>query len=208
MKISFCFLFLLHMNNIIKRGCFSSLLKMWHNIFGIKKHWCKSPPNLFEPTVIGWVWFPHHRTFTLQSHFSLYESKNKKLTSKEIENSFAGNICRCTGYRPIADAFKSFATDADQRLLDKIFDLEDLSILKQCGVKCVKQCPHKNAKNVEDENDFTFVNENKMIEVEYGTQRTWYRAYSLDDVFKAMANGDYKLIAGNTGQGKSVMIDR
>ncbi|KOB76483.1 Aldehyde oxidase AOX1 [Operophtera brumata] len=109
-------------------------------------------------------------------------------------------MCRCTGYRPIADAFKSFATDADQRLLDKICDLEDLSILKQCGVKCAKQCPHKNANKVEDEDDFTFLNDNKMIKVNYGTQRTWYRAYSLDDVFKAMANGEYKLIAGNTGQ--------
>ncbi|XAR60238.1 Aldehyde oxidase [Bertholletia excelsa] len=36
-----------------------------------------------------------------------------KLTVSEAEKSIAGNLCRCTGYRPIADACKSFAADID-----------------------------------------------------------------------------------------------
>ncbi|OMO91072.1 Aldehyde oxidase/xanthine dehydrogenase, a/b hammerhead [Corchorus capsularis] len=36
-----------------------------------------------------------------------------KLTVSEAEKSIAGNLCRCTGYRPIADACKSFAADVD-----------------------------------------------------------------------------------------------
>ncbi|XP_022153774.1 indole-3-acetaldehyde oxidase-like [Momordica charantia] len=36
-----------------------------------------------------------------------------KLTVSEAENAVSGNLCRCTGYRPIADACKSFASDVD-----------------------------------------------------------------------------------------------
>lgn len=45
--------------------------------------------------------------------YSLLEN-NPKPTEEEIENYFDGNICRCTGYRPIFTAFKSFAADASE----------------------------------------------------------------------------------------------
>eukprot|EP01127_Copromyxa_protea_P020548 TRINITY_DN6897_c0_g1_i1.p1 TRINITY_DN6897_c0_g1~~TRINITY_DN6897_c0_g1_i1.p1 ORF type:complete len:1483 (-),score=356.31 TRINITY_DN6897_c0_g1_i1:3-4016(-) len=32
-------------------------------------------------------------------------------TKEEVEKYFDGNLCRCTGFRPILDAFKSFATE-------------------------------------------------------------------------------------------------
>ncbi|XP_047028790.1 probable aldehyde oxidase 2 [Helicoverpa zea] len=75
--------------------------------------------------------------------YSLYESKDGDLTSEEIENSFASNMCRCTGYRPIADAFKTFAKDADQKLLTKLSDIEELDIVKSCGLKCAQSCSHR-----------------------------------------------------------------
>lgn len=43
---------------------------------------------------------------------------------KETENSFASNLCRCTGYRPILDTFKSFASDAPPMMKTKIKDIE------------------------------------------------------------------------------------
>ncbi|CAD6220310.1 unnamed protein product [Miscanthus lutarioriparius] len=42
-----------------------------------------------------------------------------KLKVSEAEKAFSGNMCRCTGYRPIVDACKSFASDVD---------LEDLGL--------------------------------------------------------------------------------
>jgi xanthine dehydrogenase/oxidase len=35
-----------------------------------------------------------------------------QITEEEIEENLAGNLCRCTGYRPILAAFKTFATEA------------------------------------------------------------------------------------------------
>lgn len=50
--------------------------------------------------------------------------QGKRLTMKEIENSFGSNICRCTGYRPILETFKSYATDAPEHHLKGIHDIE------------------------------------------------------------------------------------
>ncbi|XP_064292368.1 uncharacterized protein LOC128674487 [Plodia interpunctella] len=145
----------------------------------------------------------------IMNMYSVYESKNKKLTMEEIENSFASNICRCTGYRPIADAFKTFATDLDERLRCKMLDLEDLSILKPCGVKCKDKCAHKKDKTdnmsltetAEEEWCVLEKGNNKMIVIDCGSHK-WTKAYSLEHVFQAISdNNDYKLIAGNTGQG-------
>lgn len=57
-----------------------------------------------------------------ESLFSLLESKGE-VTVGDVNESFDGNICRCTGYRPILDAFKSFAVDAPKDLL-KCGDIE------------------------------------------------------------------------------------
>ena len=60
--------------------------------------------------------------------FSLFHSlreKNPNATAQEIEHILDGNMCRCTGYRSIHDAFKSFATDASDNIKKTLSDIED-----------------------------------------------------------------------------------
>ena len=51
----------------------------------------------------------------VMSLYGIIASKPNALpTMEDIEEGFDGNLCRCTGYRPILDAGKTFAGDTDQ----------------------------------------------------------------------------------------------
>lgn len=63
----------------------------------------------------------------IMSMFAL--SKNKPKANKEdVLESLAGNLCRCTGYRPIIDAAMSIS--GDKPLLDQFAELEQQTIAK------------------------------------------------------------------------------
>ena len=47
------------------------------------------------------------------SMYALLRSSETPPTEEQIEESLAGNLCRCTGYRPIVDAFRVFAKTDD-----------------------------------------------------------------------------------------------
>ncbi|XP_055686273.1 uncharacterized protein LOC129791793 [Lutzomyia longipalpis] len=121
--------------------------------------------------------------------YGLMEHKGGKVTMEDVENSFGSNICRCTGYRPILDAFKSLAADADEKLLAQCRDIEDLP--KKCpksGLKCEGKC-HA----VAEKKSF------KLSEA-----REWHKVLNLEDIFaifKASGDKSYMLVAGNTAHG-------
>lgn len=46
----------------------------------------------------------------VMSMYALTQNKPRP-TVPDIEEALAGNLCRCTGYRPILDAFSTFACD-------------------------------------------------------------------------------------------------
>ena len=77
----------------------------------------------------------------VMNFYTLLENKSAP-TSQEIEDHLDGNMCRCTGYRPILEAFKSYgASDFDEKksfcrkpTKQELMDIEDL-----CKTKTSKQ---------------------------------------------------------------------
>ncbi|XP_045537007.1 xanthine dehydrogenase-like [Papilio machaon] len=135
----------------------------------------------------GWVMAMH----------SLLQS-GKKLTMLEIEQSFGSNICRCTGYRTILEAFKTFAVDAPAS--KRIMDIEDLHICKRKGDGCKKtNC---------DDYDWCMVlkeevNKASTVHIKLEDGRDWYRVYDLNEVFNILVSkgqDSYMLVAGNTAK--------
>ncbi|CAG9788240.1 unnamed protein product [Diatraea saccharalis] len=119
----------------------------------------------------------------------------------EIEKSFGSNICRCTGYRPILQAFKKFAKDAPNSL---IADIEDLKICEKTNKICNNSC---------DADDWCFVsdnlNQNNVIKITLKDGKKWFRVTKTSDIFdiwKTEGNADYMLVAGHTSIG-AVPID-
>ncbi|GFG40150.1 hypothetical protein Cfor_02488, partial [Coptotermes formosanus] len=136
--------------------------------------------------------------------YSLIEGK--QVTMKEVENSFGGNICRCTGYRPILDAFKSFSVDATPDLLKQVQDIEDVYKIKICP-KNGKRC----SGNYNNHEDYMSCNGAEIIPRKFvspirlqlqGAQ--WFKVTKVAEIFEIFDRvGDvsYRIVAGNTGQG-------
>ncbi|KAG4129755.1 hypothetical protein ERO13_D09G100800v2 [Gossypium hirsutum] len=125
-----------------------------------------------------------------------------KLTVSEAEKSIAGNLCRCTGYRPIVDACKSFATDVDME------DLGFNSFWRKGESNEVKlsRLPPYNCNYVTRVFP-EFLKKETAVGPNLGSERYhWYSPVSLEELqclLQMEANGgtSMKIIVGNTGMG-------
>ena len=101
-------------------------------------------------------------------------------SQKEFEEHLCGNICRCTGYRPILDAMKTFSACSKN-----VGDIEDLS-------DWVKVCPM--------ETSACSATGNCKIIVQDG--KSWFRPDNLESLTQYIENlskeNEYKIVAGNT----------
>ncbi|KDP42925.1 hypothetical protein JCGZ_23867 [Jatropha curcas] len=124
-----------------------------------------------------------------------------KLTVNEAEKAIAGNLCRCTGYRPIADACKSFAADVD---------MEDLGLNsfwkkgEPQEVKIGRMPPYNQEictfpEFLKTEVKFPLLLDSKRC--------SWHQPCSFEELqslLKTFGNGpefQMKLVVGNTGTG-------
>lgn len=148
-----------------------------------------------------------------------------KLTVSEAEKAIAGNLCRCTGYRPIVDTCKSFAADVD---------LEDLglnSFWKKGEKGAIEKLPPhrregictfpdflksevKSASTVFSSSLQRYPSNLIMIQshISNNIENTslvkghWYRPHRIDDLYKLLSCNDVdkshvKIVVGNTGSG-------
>ncbi|XP_058054257.1 uncharacterized protein LOC131205952 [Anopheles bellator] len=128
----------------------------------------------------------------VMSMHSLLEAKNGQVSMEEIENSFGGNICRCTGYRPILDAFKALAVDADEKLQRKCPDIEDLTgKCPKTGSACAGRCS-------------TAGGNRDRFHMRFQENREWYRVNNVSEIFvifETIGDRPYTLVGGNTAHG-------
>ncbi|PNT73993.1 hypothetical protein BRADI_1g06200v3 [Brachypodium distachyon] len=133
-----------------------------------------------------------------------------KLTSCEAEHAVSGNLCRCTGYRPIVDACKSFAADVD---------LEDLGLNSfwKKGCADVGKLPEYSAGSVCTFPEF-LKSEIKSSTVDQNTGDVsapaaiagdgggWYHPKSIEELHSLFESNWFdtnsvKIVASNTGAG-------
>ncbi|KAK3874524.1 hypothetical protein Pcinc_020543 [Petrolisthes cinctipes] len=162
--------------------------------------------------------------------------RNESLTSSEAEKSLDGNLCRCTGYRPILDAFKSLTVDGDERLKDRLHDIEEAH--KPCCLKGKGGCKGKSQRGSKCKAQCDGVDEGSgggggsgvdkgsgggggsgekspstpaqhRVRVKAGNTQ-WYQPITLQevcDILNTLSEGDaYQLVVGNTAQGVYVTM--
>ncbi|XP_066268460.1 uncharacterized protein [Branchiostoma lanceolatum] len=120
-------------------------------------------------------------------------SANPQPSRQEVENHFDGHICRCTGYRPILDAMKSFAADADPEKGGCI-DIEDL---------CKHLCPTTG--DVCNGATVNGVNGTRSLRCSQNGV-TWYSPTTLEQLYSLLeqhstSQDRYKLVCGNSAAG-------
>uniref|UniRef100_A0A240PPU5 FAD-binding PCMH-type domain-containing protein n=1 Tax=Anopheles epiroticus TaxID=199890 RepID=A0A240PPU5_9DIPT len=122
--------------------------------------------------------------------YSLLESKQGAVSMEEVENELGGNICRCTGYRPILDAFKSLASVSEKELPD----IEELKICPKTNTACSAKCPAA-ASLIEPE---------CPVHIVANDDREWHKVFAVEEIFSIFSKigtKPYMLVGGNTAHG-------
>lgn len=134
----------------------------------------------------------------IMSIYSLLEQNDGRITMKQVENSFGGNICRCTGYRPILDAFKTLTIDKP------IGDIEDAA-----ATSCFRSKKLTRYRHIPISCDSKTLGELcNTLHLTFCDSRVWHRVVTLQQLLDTVRTikDEYMLVAGNTAHGKNFKI--
>ncbi|XP_055348665.1 uncharacterized protein LOC129595632 [Paramacrobiotus metropolitanus] len=119
-----------------------------------------------------------------------------QLTKQLVENGFDGNICRCTGYRPILDAFKSFAKSDSDEDAKNCLDIEDHRTPPCVKSRhCPGRCGNGHQTQVEVCSLPKTITENAF---------PWYKPTSLNEAYQLIKTNpgtSFYYVVGHTGIG-------
>ncbi|KAJ3707261.1 hypothetical protein LUZ61_010966 [Rhynchospora tenuis] len=128
-----------------------------------------------------------------------------KITVSEVEKAVTNNLCRCTGYRPIVDVSKSFASDVD---------LEDLGLnifWNRRSDASVEKLPRYCIGSVCTFPDFLKSEIKSLLSIKKNSQIEnsrvgWYRPESIEELYELLNSdvyntGNVKVVVANTSSG-------
>ncbi|KAJ8045856.1 Xanthine dehydrogenase/oxidase [Holothuria leucospilota] len=148
----------------------------------------------------------------VMSMYSLLRNNPEPLMA-DIEEALIGNLCRCTGYRPILEGFKTFTKqccggiDQEGCCQKKQLSAEEKGLgLTNTLIRTEDWIPYDRSQDVIFPPELRLLAEKRTQSVTFvGQDSTWFRPVALQGLFDAMAtNPEAKLIAG----GNSVAITR
>ncbi|KAJ7980773.1 putative Xanthine dehydrogenase [Quillaja saponaria] len=174
----------------------------------------------------------------VMSMYALLRSSQTPPNEQQIEECLAGNLCRCTGYRPILDAFQVFAktndtpyTGVSSASLQGEFICPSTGKPCSCGSDSVRDT-HNNKESIACHDRYEPVSYNDIDGSKYTEKELifppelllrkspslnlngfgglkWYRPLSLQDVLDLKSkHPDAKLLIGNTEVGIEMRLKR
>lgn len=150
----------------------------------------------------------------VMSMYALLRSMPKP-TMRDMEIAFQGNLCRCTGYRPIIEGYRTFTKEYQCAMGDK------------CCKKQGQQCGGDGANDVDRADELFKISEfapydpsqepifppelkvsdelDRQSLVFYGETVVWYRPSALNDLLAIKLEHPHaKIIVGNTEVGVEI----
>ncbi|CAK1600928.1 unnamed protein product [Parnassius mnemosyne] len=153
----------------------------------------------------------------VMSMYALLRNKNK-INYNDIETALQGNLCRCTGYRPIIDSFKTFMEDWEQHYVK-----DEQNTLCAMGENCCKLKINTSAEESSLSNTSEFIPYSPTqepifppelkLKAEFynynllykGKNVTWIRPTTLENLLMLKKECPFsKIVAGNTEVGIEV----